>query len=106
MTGISKSQVSRLCQELDEDVTRFRNRQLEGPYPYVWLDATYLKARADGQVRSMAVVIAIAVNSRGEREVLGLDVGPSEDRTFWLSFLRGLVARGLSGVPLVISDAH
>ena len=106
MAGISKSQVSRLAQELDEEVARFRNRRLEGPYPYVWLDATYLKVRKDGRVISMAVVIAIAVNDRGEREVLGLDVGPSEDGAFWLAFLRSLVARGLSGVQLVTSDAH
>jgi transposase-like protein len=106
MAGVSKSQVSRLARELDEEVARFRNRRLEGPYPYVWLDATYLKVRKDGRVVSMAVVIAIAVNDRGEREVLGLDVGPSEDGAFWLSFLRCLVARGLSGVRLVASDAH
>jgi transposase-like protein len=106
MTGISKSQVSRLCRELDAEVERFRTRRLEGPYPYVWLDATFLKVRKDGRVVSMAVVIAIGVNERGEREVLGLDVGPSEDGAFWLSFLRSLVARGLSGVRLVISDAH
>jgi putative transposase len=106
MTGISKSQVSRLCEALDEQVRTFRERRLEGPYPYLWLDATYLKVRSDGRVRSMALVIAIAVNGRGEREVLGLDVGPSEDGAFWLSFLRSLVARGLGGVQLVISDAH
>jgi len=107
MTGISKSQVSRLCEELDEEVERFRNRELEGPYPYVWLDATYLKARQDGRVSSVAVVIAIGVKGdTGEREVLGLDVGPSEDGSFWLSFMRSLVARGLSGVRLVTSDAH
>jgi transposase-like protein len=106
MTQISKSQVSRLYQDLNEEVTRFRNRRLDGPYPSVWLDASYLKVRRDGRVQSMAVVIAIAVNARGEREVLGLDVGPSEDGAFWLSFLRGLVARGLSGIQLVISDAH
>lgn len=106
MAGISKSQVSRLCKELDAEVERFRTRRLEGRYPYVWLDATFLTVRKDGRVVSMAVVIAIGVNQHGEREVLGLDVGPSEDGAFWLSFLRSLVARGLSGVRLVISDAH
>src|SRR5688572_23767087 len=106
MVGISKSQVSRLCQALDGEVERFRTRPLVGPYPYVWLDATYLKVRRDGRVVSMAVVIAVAVRATGEREVLGLDVGPSEDGAFWLAFLRGLVARGLTGVRLVISDAH
>ena len=106
MTGISKSQVSRLCQELDGVVERFRSRRLEGPYPYVWLDATFVKVRVDGRVGSMAVVIATSVRLSGEREVLGFDVGPSEDGAFWLRFLRSLVARGLSGVQLVISDAH
>ncbi len=107
MAGISKSQVSRLCEELDAEVERFRSRPLRGgSYPYVWLDATYLKARQDGQVVSMAVVIAVGVRSTGEREVLGLDVGPSEDGAFWTAFLRSLVARGLSGVRLVTSDAH
>lgn len=106
MTGISKSQVSRLCAGLDAEVERFRSRRLEGPYPYVWLDATALKVRHEGRVVSMAVVIAIGVNQRGEREVLGLDVGPSEDGALWLAFLRGLVARGLTGVRLVVSDAH
>jgi transposase-like protein len=107
MAGIGKSQVSRLCEELDEEVARFRGRPLDGPYPYVWVDATYLKARQDGRVASVAVVIAVGVNGRsGEREVLGLDVGPSEDGAFWTSFLRSLVSRGLSGVRLVTSDAH
>jgi putative transposase len=107
MTGISKSRVSELCEQLDEEVERFRARPLEGPYPYVWLDATYVKARQDGRVASTAVVIAVGVNGEsGEREVLGLDVGPSEDGAFWSSFLRSLVARGLSGVRLVTSDAH
>jgi putative transposase len=106
MTGISKSQVSRLCQALDGEVERFRTRRLEGPYPYVWLDATFVKVREQGRVVSMAVVVAIGVRASGEREVLGLDVGPSEDGAFWLQFLRSLVARGLSGVQLVISDAH
>jgi transposase-like protein len=107
MEGISKSQVSRLCEELDEEVGRFRDRPLEGPYPYVWLDATYVKARQDGRVVSVAVVIAVGVNAKsGEREILGLDVGPSEEGAFWTAFLRSLVARGLTGVRLVTSDAH
>jgi putative transposase len=107
MSGISKSRVSELCEELDEEVERFRNRPLEGSYPYVWLDATYLKARQDGRVASTAVVIAVGVRAEtGEREVLGLEVGPSEDGAFWTTFLRSLVARGLSGVKLVTSDSH
>ncbi|MCA1707520.1 MAG: IS256 family transposase [Actinobacteria bacterium] len=108
MGGISKSQVSRLCEELDEEVERFRNRPLEGAYPYVWVDATYvMKSRQDGRVVSVAMVIAVGVKGdTGEREVLGLDVGPSEDGAFWTAFLRSLVARGLSGVRLVTSDAH
>ena len=107
MGGISKSRVSELCEELDAEVERFRGRPLEGPYPYVWIDATYVKARQDGRVASAAVVIAVGVNGEtGEREVLGLDVGPSEDGAFWTAFLRSLVARGLSGVRLVTSDSH
>ena len=107
MTGISKSRVSELCEELDEEVERFRSRPLEGAYPYVWVDATYLKARQDGRVASVAVVIAVGVKAQtGEREVLGFDVGPSEDGAFWSAFLRSLVARGLCGVRLVTSDAH
>jgi transposase-like protein len=107
MGGISKSRVSELCEELDEEVERFRGRPLEGTYPYVWIDATYVKARQDGRVASVAVVIAVGVKGEtGEREVLGLDVGPSEDGAFWTAFLRSLVARGLSGVRLVTSDAH
>ncbi len=106
LDGISKSQVSRLCQSLDEEVERFRTRRLEGAYPYLWLDATYVKVRTGGRVVSMAVVVAIGVRTSGEREVRGLDVGPSEDGAFWQQFLRGLVARGLAGVQLVISDAH
>jgi transposase-like protein len=104
--GVSKSQVSRVCAELDDEVERFRTRRLEGPYPYVWLDATFVKVRDGGRVVSQAVVIAIGVRASGEREVLGLDVGPSEDGAFWMAFLRGLVARGLGGGHLVISDAH
>ncbi len=106
MVGISKSQVSRLCADLDGEVERFRTRRLDGPYPYLWLDATFVKVRREGRVVSMAVVIAVGVRHTGEREVLGLDVGPSEDGAFWLQSLRGLVARGLAGVQLVVSDAH
>ena len=106
MQGISKSQVSRMCGELDKEVERFRTRKLAGPYPYVWLDGTFVKVRENGRVMSQAIVIAIGVTASGEREVLGLDVGPSESGAFWLAFLRGLVARGLNGVRLVISDAH
>src|ERR1700730_1223572 len=106
MQGISKSQVSRMCAELDLEVERFRTRKLEGPYPYVWLDGTFVKVRENGRVVSQAIVIAIGVTASGEREVLGLDVGPSESGAFWLAFLRDLAARGLNGVKLVISDAH
>lgn len=106
LDGMSKSQVSRLCQALDDQVRRFRERPLTGSYPYLWLDATFVKVRVAERVVSQAVVIAIGVRENGEREVLGLDVGPSEDGAFWLQFLRGLQARGLSGVQLVISDAH
>jgi transposase-like protein len=108
--GISKSQAgarwARLCQELDAEVERFRSRPLEGRYPYLWLDATYLKVREAGRVVAMAVVLATAVHESGVREVLGLEVGPSEDGAFWVAFLRELVARGLTGVQLVVSDAH
>jgi putative transposase len=105
--GISRSQVSRICGELDALVRAFRERPLtDGPYPYVWLDALTQKVREDGRVVNVAVVIATAVNREGRREVLGLDVGASEDGAFWLAFLRGLAARGLRGVQLVISDAH
>jgi len=100
MNGISKSQVSRLCQALDTEVERFRTRKLDSTYPFCWLDATFLKVRHDHRVVSMAVVIAVGVNQDGQREVLGVDVGPSEDSAFWLAFLRSLVARGLSGVRL------
>jgi transposase-like protein len=106
MEGISKSQVSRLCQGLDAEVERFRGRPLLGWFPYVWLDATYLKVRQQGRIVSMAVVLATGVTIAGERQVLGLEVGPSEDGAFWQQFLRGLVGRGLTGVRLVISDAH
>jgi transposase-like protein len=106
--GISKSPVSVLCHDLDTEVDRFGSRPLAATsYPYLWLDATFVKARTPGRVVSQAVVIAIGLNAAtGSREVRGLDVGPSEDGAFWLAFWRGLVARGLSGVQLVVSDAH
>jgi len=106
LEGISKSQVSRLCTTLDADVARFRNRPLGEDYPYLWLDATFVKVREGGRVVSQAVVVAVGVTASGVREVLGVDVGPSEDGAFWLGFLRSLVARGLHGVRLVTSDAH
>jgi transposase-like protein len=106
MSGISKSQVSRLCEEIDDKVQTFLTRPLEGDWPYVWLDATYVKVRQAGRIVSVAVIIAVGVNSDGRREVLGLDIGPSEAETFWTEFLRKLARRGLRGVKLVISDAH
>ena len=106
MSGISKSQVSRLCQEIDERVTAFLDRPIEGDWPYLWIDATYVKARSAGRIVSMAVIVAVGVNSDGRREVLGMDIGPSEAETFWTGFLRKLARRGLRGVKLVISDAH
>jgi putative transposase len=105
--GISRSEVSRICQALDEQVQAFRERPLDqGPYPYVWLDALTQRVREGGRVVNVAVVVATAVNAQGKREVLGLDTGASEDGAFWLSFLRSLAARGLAGVQLVVSDAH
>src|SRR5271154_5535161 len=106
MTGISKSQVSRLCAEIDDKVATFLNRPLEGDWPYLWLDATYVKVRENGRIVSVAVILAVAVNSDGRREVLGLSIGASEAETFWTDFLRALARRGLRGVKLVISDAH
>jgi len=106
LTGIDKSRVSRICKELDTGVEAFRNRPLESAYPYVWLDALYLKVRQNHRIVSMALVIAIGVRETGEREILGFDLGASEEEAFWVEFLRGLVQRGLKGVQLVISDAH
>ncbi len=106
MTGISKSQVSRLCSEIDERVNAFLARPLEGDWPYLWIDATYVKVRQAGRIVSVAVIIAVAVNIDGVREILGVAVGPSEAEPFWLKFLRDLTRRGLRGVKLVISDAH
>ena len=105
-TGVSKSQVSRLCQEIDERVGAFLDRPIEGEWPYLWIDAIYVKVRQDGRIVSVAVIVAVGVNSDGRREVLGMDVGPSEAETFWTAFLRKLARRGLRGVKLVISDAH
>jgi len=106
MSGISKSQVSRLCQEIDERVKAFLARPIEGDWPYLWIDATYVKVRQQGRIVSVAVIVAVGVNSDGRREILGLDIGPSEAETFWTAFLRKLARRGLRGVKLVISDAH
>ena len=106
MTGISKSQVSRLCSEIDDKIGAFLDRPLEGDWPYLWLDATYVKVRQNGRIVSVAVIVAVAVNSNGRREVLGMTVGASEAETFWTAFLRTLARRGLRGVKLVISDAH
>jgi putative transposase len=106
MTGISKSQVSRLCGEIDERVRAFLNRPLEGHWPCVWLDATYVKVRQAGRIVSVAVIIAVGVNDDGRREVLGMTVGAAEAETFWTDFLRSLARRGLRGVTLVISNAH
>ena len=106
MTGISKSQVSRLCSEIDDKIGAFLDRPLEGDWPYLWLDATYVKVRQNGRIVSVAVIVAVAVNSDGRREVLGMAVGASEAETFWTAFLRTLARRGLRGVKQVISDAH
>jgi putative transposase len=106
MSGISKSQVSRLCQEIDERVKAFLGRPIEGDWPYLWIDATYVKVRQQGRIVSAAVIVAVGVNSDGRREILGMDIGPSEAETFWTAFLRKLARRGLRGVKLVISDAH
>jgi transposase-like protein len=106
MSGVSKSQVSRLCEEIDERVRAFLDRPLEGDWPYLWIDATYVKVRQNGRVVSVAVTLAVGVNTDGRREVLGMAIGPSEAETFWTDFLRSLTRRGLRGVKLVISDAH
>jgi len=106
MDGMSKSQVSRFVMEVDERVQAFLNRPIEGDWPYVWIDATYIKARRGGHIVSVAATIAIGVNADGRREVLGMAVGLSEAETFWTEFLRSLARRGLRGVKLVISDAH
>ena len=106
LSGISKSQVSKLCKDIDERVMAFLERPLDGDWPYLWLDATYLKQREGGRIVSVAAIIAVAVNTDGRREIIGLKVGPSEAETFWSGFLKTLVRRGLKGVKLVVSDAH
>src|SRR5438477_4789102 len=106
LSGISKSQVSKLCKEIDERVHAFLDRPLAGEWPYLWLDATYLKQREGGRIVAVAAIIAVAANTDGRREIVGLHIGPSEAETFWSSFLKSLARRGLRGVKLVISDAH
>src|ERR1700759_4677520 len=106
MTGISKSQVSRLCEEIDEKVKAFLSRPIEGDWPYLWIDATYVKVRQSGRIVSVAVIIAVGVNTDGRREVLGMEIGTSEAEAIWTEFLRTLTRRGLRGVKLVVSDAH
>jgi len=105
-TGISKSQVSRLCEEIDERVGVFLNRPIEGQWPYLWIDATYVKAREGGRIVSKAAIVAVGVNDQGRREILGLSTGISEAEVFWTEFLRSLAQRGLRGVQLVIADDH
>jgi transposase-like protein len=105
-SGVSKSQVSRLCAEIDERVNAFLSRPIEGSWPYLWIDATYLKSRQGGRVVNVAVIVAVAVNTDGRREVLGVATGPSEAEVFWADFLRSLADRGLRGVKLVIADDH
>ena len=106
MSGISKSQVSRLCEEIDGKVKAFLERPIEGDWPYIWIDATYLKVRRGGRIVSVAAIIAVGVNSDGRREVLGMEIGTSEAEPIWTEFLRQLTRRGLRGVKLVVSDAH
>jgi putative transposase len=106
MSGVSKSEVSRLCAELDERVSAFLERPIEGDWPYLWIDATYVKTREAGRIVSVAVIVAVAVNTDGQRQVLGMKVGASEAEPFWTEFLRSLTRRGLRGVKLVISDSH
>jgi transposase-like protein len=106
MSGISKSQVSRLCEEIDVKVKTFLDRPIEGEWPYIWIDATYLKVRRGGRIVSVAAIIAVGVNADGRREVLGLEIGTSEAEPIWTEFLRKLTRRGLRGVKLVVSDAH
>src|ERR687893_1413634 len=105
-SGVSKSQVSRLCEDIDERVQAFLSRPIEGHWPYLWIDATYLKSRQGGRIVSVAVIVAVGVNTDGRREVLGVAIGASEAEVFWTGFLRSLADRGLRGVRLVIADDH
>ncbi len=105
-SGVSKSQVSRLCEEIDERVNAFLARPIEGAWPYLWIDATYLKVREAGRIVSTAVIVAVGVNTDGRREVLGVATGASEAEPFWKAFLRSLADRGLRGVRLVVADDH
>lgn len=106
MSGISKSQVSRLCEEIDDKVKAFLDRPIEGEWPYLWIDATYLKVRRGGRIVSVAVIIAVGVNTDSRREVLGMEIGTSEAEAIWTEFRRKLTRRGLRGVKLAVSDAH
>jgi putative transposase len=106
LAGISKSTVSKLCRDIDERVNAFLDRPLSGEWPYLWLDATYLRQREGGRIVSVAAIIAVAANTEGRREIVGLHIGPSEAETFWSGFLKSMARRGLHGVKLVISDAH
>src|ERR1700710_853727 len=106
VAGISKSTVSKLCKDIDDRVNAFLERPLVGDWPYLWRDATSLKQREGGRIVSVAAIIAVAVNTDGKREIVGLHIGPSEAETFWATFLKSLVRRGLHGIKLVISDAH
>lgn len=106
LSGISKSSVSGLCADIDERVDAFLNRPLEGEWPYLWLDATYIKQRQGERIVSVAAIIAVAANTEGRREIVGLHIGPSEAEVFWSDFHKKLRARGLNGGKLVISDAH
>jgi transposase-like protein len=106
LTGISKSTVSKLCKDIDERVSAFLERPLSDEWPYLWLDATYLRQREGGRVVSVAAIVAVACDAEGRRQIVGLHIGPSEAETFWAAFLKSLIKRGLRGVKLVVSDAH
>ena len=106
LSGIGKSTVSKLCKDIDDRVNAFLDRPLAGEWPYLWLDATYLKQREGGRIVSVAAIIAVAANTEGRREIVGLHIGPSEAETFWSTFLKSMLRRGLRGVKLVVSDAH